>query len=68
MAVSGSISRSDSIMIVGRQLIPKSIRTNCITATTELSAPMSMAIRGVSDIPPGAAQNRQVSRSKSVVR
>ena len=55
------------MITLGRQAIPKIIRTNCITATAELSAPISMAISGVSVMPPGAAQKRQVSRSRSVI-
>ena len=38
------------------------------SVTMEASAPMSRAMSGVSVIPPGAAQNREVSRSRSVTR
>ena len=55
-------------MMEGRQAMPNTSRTNCITATMEASAPMSRAMSGVSVIPPGAAQNREVSRSRSVTR
>ena len=54
-------------IIPGRAPIPKTMRTNWRTATFGTSAPISIAIRGVSLTPPGIEQSSEVSRSSGVV-